>query len=56
VAVKKSYVKDGVLYCFYEIANFDEVISQALKEHGLEAGKIQIISSHCQIRTDASTA
>jgi hypothetical protein len=44
VAVRKSYVKDGVLYCFYEIANFDQVISEALKEHGLEAdGKIQII-------------
>ena len=40
---EKSYVKNGVLYCFYEIANFEEVITEALKEHNLEPGKIQII-------------
>jgi hypothetical protein len=43
VAVKKSYVKDGILFCFYEIANFDEVIESALQEHNLEPGKVQII-------------
>ena len=41
--MKKSYIKDGVLYCFYELSNFNEVIESALKEHGLEHGKIQVI-------------
>jgi hypothetical protein len=40
---KKSYIKNGVLYCFYEIVNYSEVIESALKEHGLEHGKIEII-------------
>jgi len=45
----KSYVETNsetgmkTLFCFYHIANFDEVISQALKEHGLEHGKVQIV-------------
>ena len=39
----KSYIKNGVLYCFYEIANYSEVIESALKEHGLEHGACEII-------------
>jgi hypothetical protein len=52
----KSYVetdpKTGqkTLFCFYQIANYSEVIETALREHNLTAGKVNVLCKPVESR------
>jgi hypothetical protein len=45
VAIRKSYMEDGVLYCFYPEGTcmFDDVITAAYEAHNIEPGACQVI-------------
>ena len=40
---RSSYIQNNVLYVYYEVANYNEVITQAYKDHGIEPGTMQVI-------------
>ncbi len=39
----ESYVDGGTLICFYTDGNYNQAITEALKQHGLERGEVQVV-------------